>query len=69
MFLHTADVKRLETHVNSEKLGNALARSKDIALGLLGNMLYRTRVEPIRDAEGLKGLKARWVGRCGAKRD
>ena len=65
MFLHTADVKRLETHVNSEKLGNALARSKDIALGLLGNMLYRTRVEPIRDAEGLKGLKARWVGDAG----
>ncbi len=51
--------------MNSEKLGNALAKSKDIAIGLLGNMLYRTRVEPIRDAGGLKGLKARWVGDAG----
>lgn len=51
--------------MNSEKLGNALAKSKDIAITLLGNILYRTRVEPIRDAEGLKGLKARWVGDAG----
>lgn len=51
--------------MNSEKLGNALAKSKDIAISLLGNMLSRTRVEPIRDAEGLKGLKARWVGDAG----
>ena len=48
--------------MNSEKLGNALAKSKDIAINLLGNMLYRTRVEPIRDEEGIKGLKARWIG-------
>ena len=48
--------------MNSEKLGNALAKSKDIAINLLGNMLYRTRVEPIRDEDGLKGLKARWIG-------
>ena len=25
-------------------------------------MLYRTRVEPIRDEDGIKGLKARWIG-------
>ena len=48
--------------MNSEKLGNALAKSKDIAINLLGNVLYRTRVEPIRDEEGIKGLKARWIG-------
>ena len=48
--------------MNSEKLGNALAKSKDIAINLLGNMLYRTRVEPIRDEDGIKGLKARWIG-------
>ena len=48
--------------MNSEKLGNALAKSKDIAITLLGSMLYRTRVEPIHDAEGIKGLKARWIG-------
>lgn len=48
--------------MNSGKLGNALSKSKDIALTLLGSMLYRTRVEPIHDAEGIKGLKARWIG-------
>ncbi|MDE0684493.1 MAG: hypothetical protein OXI63_16365, partial [Candidatus Poribacteria bacterium] len=48
--------------MNSEKLGNALAKSKDIAINLLGSILYRTRVEPIRDEDGIKGLKARWIG-------
>ena len=48
--------------MNSEKLGNALAKSKDLAINLLGNVLYRTRVEPIRDEEGIKGIKARWIG-------
>ena len=48
--------------MNSEKLGNALSKSKDIAFTLLGGMLYRTRVEPIRDADGIKGMKARWIG-------
>ena len=52
----------MEKNVNSERLGNALAKSKDIAINLLGNMLYRTRVEPIRDEAGVKGLKARWIG-------
>jgi hypothetical protein len=52
----------LEKVVNLEKLGNALAKSKNIAITLLGNLLYRTRVEPIRDAEGIKGLKAHWIG-------
>lgn len=54
--------KRLEKVVNLEKLGNALAKSKNIAITLLGNLLYRTRVEPIRDTEGIKGLKAHWIG-------
>lgn len=48
--------------MNSEKLGNALAKSKDLALTLLGSLLYRTRVEGIRDADGIKGMKARWIG-------
>ena len=48
--------------MNSEKLGNALSKSKDIALTLLGSLLYRTRVEPVRDADGIKGMKARWIG-------
>jgi hypothetical protein len=54
--------KRLEKVVNSEKLGNALTKSKDIATTLLGSLLYRTRVEGIRNAEGLKGMKAHWTG-------
>ena len=37
-------------------------KSKDLAISLLGSFLYRTRVEPIRDEEGITGLKARWVG-------
>ena len=48
--------------MNLENLGNALAKSKDIATGLLGGLLYRTRIEGIRDADGLKGVKARWMG-------
>lgn len=28
-------------------------------------MLCRTRVEPIRDADGIKGLKAHWIGEPG----
>ena len=51
--------------MNLEKLGNALAKSKNIAITLLGNLLYRTRVEPIRDTEGIKGLKAHWIGNPG----
>ena len=47
--------------MNSENLRNALVKSKDITINLLGGVLFRTRVEPIRDAEGIKGLKAHWV--------
>lgn len=47
--------------MNSENLRNALAKSKDIAINLFGNVLFQTQVEPIRDADGVKGLKARWV--------
>ncbi len=54
--------KGLENVVNSEKLGNALVKSKDIAITLLGSLLYRTRVERVRDADGIKGVKARWIG-------
>lgn len=53
--------------MNLEKLGNALSKSKDIAITLLGSLLYRTRVEPIRDTEGIKGMKARWIGDPGAE--
>lgn len=47
--------------MNSENLKNALVKSKDITINLLGGILFRTRVEPIGDADGVKGLKAHWV--------
>lgn len=47
--------------MNSENLRNALVKSKDITINLLGSVLFQTRVEPIRDAEGIRGLKAHWV--------
>ena len=51
--------------MNSEKLREALAKSKDITINLLGKLLFQTRVEPIGDADGMKGLKARWVSEQG----
>ena len=51
--------------MNSENLRNALAKSKDITLNLLRNVLFQTRVEPIRDAKGIRGLKAHWVSEHG----
>ena len=51
--------------MNSEKLREALAKSKDITINLLGKLLFQTRVEPIDDADGMKGLKARWVSEQG----
>ena len=47
--------------MNSENLRNALVKSKDIAINLFGSVLFQTRVEPIRDVEGVRGVKARWV--------
>lgn len=51
--------------MSSENLRNALVKSKDITINLLGKVLFQTRVEPIRDADGIKGLKARWVNEQG----
>lgn len=51
--------------MNSENLRNALVKSKDITINLLGGVLFQTRVEPIRDADGKRGLKARWVSEQG----
>ena len=51
--------------MNSENLRNALVKSKDITINFLGNVLFQTRVEPIRDADGVKGLKARWINARG----
>lgn len=51
--------------MNSENLRLALSKSKDITLNFLGRVLSSTRVEPIRDDEGVRGVKACWVGEKG----
>jgi hypothetical protein len=51
--------------MNSNNLRLALSKSKDITLNFLGRVLSSTRVEPIRDEEGVKGIKACWVGEQG----
>lgn len=53
--------------MNSEKLRNAFVKSKDIVTYLLGNLVTRTRVEPIRTPDGIKGVKASWIGDPGEK--
>ena len=51
--------------MNSENLRLALSKSKDITLNFLGRVLSNTRMEPIRDEVGVKGVKASWVGEQG----
>ncbi len=51
--------------MNSENFRLAFSKSKDITLNFLGRVLSSTRVEPIRDEEGVKGVKASWVGEQG----
>ncbi len=51
--------------MNSTNLKNALAKSKDIAIDLVGSILARTRLEPIRNASGVEGVKTSWVGDTG----
>ena len=51
--------------MNSKDLRLAFSKSKDMILNFLGHFLSGTRVEPIRDEEGVKGVKASWVGEQG----
>ncbi len=53
--------------MDSKKLRIALTKSKDITLNFLARALSSTRVEPIRDDEGVKGIKASWVGESGQR--
>ena len=48
--------------MNTENLRLAFTKSKDITLSFLGGMLSNTRVEPIREDEGVMGIKASWIG-------
>ena len=53
--------------MNSKNLRIALSKSKDITLNFLAGVLSSTRVEPIRDEEGVKGVKASWIGEQGER--
>ena len=51
--------------MDTQKLKLAFSKSKDMTLNFLGHVLSSTRVEPIRSEEGVKGIKASWVGQQG----
>ncbi len=51
--------------MNLTRLKSALAKSKDIATTLLVSILSRTRVEPIYNEAGEKGVRTSWVGNPG----
>lgn len=51
--------------MDTKNLKHAFSKSKDMTLNVLGRVLSSTRVEPIRDDEGVKGVKASWVGEQG----
>ncbi len=51
--------------MDTKNLKLAFSKSKDMTLNFLGRILSSTRVEPIRDEEGVTGVKASWVGEQG----
>lgn len=51
--------------MNTTKLRSAISKSKDLTLGFLGRILTNTRVEPIHDDTGVRGMKASWIGEQG----
>lgn len=53
--------------MNTKNLRIALSKSKDITLSFLARALSSTRVEPIRDDDGVTGVKASWIGEQGER--
>ena len=51
--------------MNIENLRLAISKSKDVTLNFLGRVMSNTHLEPIRDDEGIKGVKASWIGEQG----
>lgn len=51
--------------MNTTKFRTAVSKSKELTLGFLGRILTNTRVEPIHDDTGVRGLKASWIGEQG----
>lgn len=54
--------------MNLENLRLAISKSKDVTLNFLGRVMSNTHLEPIRDEDGVKGVKASWVGEQGERR-
>ena len=48
--------------MNLQDLRLAISKSKDVTLNFLGRVMSNTHLEPIRDDEGIKGVKASWIG-------
>lgn len=53
--------------MNTKNFCIALSKSKDITLSFLARALSSTRVEPIRDEAGVKGIKASWIAESGER--
>ena len=53
--------------MNIQNLRLAISKSKDVTLNFLGRVMSNTHLEPIRDDEGIKGVKASWVGEQGER--
>ena len=51
--------------MNLQNLRLAISKSKDITLNFLGRVMSDTHLEPIRDDDGITGIKASWVGQQG----
>lgn len=53
--------------MNTQNLRDAISKSKDMTLNFLGRVLSNTNLEPIRDDEGVKGVRASWIGEQGER--
>lgn len=53
--------------MNLQDLRHAISKSKDVTLNFLGRVMSNAHLEPIRDDEGIKGVKASWVGQQGQR--
>ena len=53
--------------MNIQNLRLAISKSKDVTLNFLGRVMSNTHLEPIRDEDGIKGVKASWIGEQGER--
>lgn len=53
--------------MNLQNLRLAISKSKDVTLNFLGRFISNTHLEPIRDEEGVNGIRASWIGEQGER--